>query len=197
LRGTIGIIMTLRPAVTLNDPRQLLIDRAKIMDSDRRCLAIQTTIAVWCIPNFDIAISMHVSWHSRANMVVVSNNNNENKNSNNHNTTTNTCTTPYPTTLLQTCEPWKIVTSLAAKYCFDDDNKCIRESPPKTLKWLLHDNRRSTHGTNGSPPPAMSSQTPPVSAAKASTMGSALPSLAKRSNSKRSCLFFDNPGAPG
>jgi hypothetical protein len=61
-------------------------------------------------------------------------NNNDNNNNNHEN---NTCTTPYHTTLLQTREPWKIVTSLVAKYCLDDDNN-IRESPPKTLQWLLH-----------------------------------------------------------
>lgn len=44
------------------------------------------------------------------------------------------CHPPFQTTLLQTREPWKIVQSLVAKYCLEDDK--IAAKPPKTL-WLL------------------------------------------------------------
>jgi hypothetical protein len=46
------------------------------------------------------------------------------------------CHTPFASTLLQTREPWKIITSLAAKYCFNDgtiDNTIY----PDSLQWLL------------------------------------------------------------
>ena len=48
------------------------------------------------------------------------------------------CYTPYQTSLLQTREPWKIVQSLVAKYCWRDDEKTIGVEPPQTLRWLLH-----------------------------------------------------------
>ena len=46
------------------------------------------------------------------------------------------CYTPYQKTLLQTREPWKIITSLTAKYCFQD-GEIDYAAYPKGLKLLL------------------------------------------------------------
>jgi hypothetical protein len=46
------------------------------------------------------------------------------------------CNPPFQTTLLQTREPWKIVQSLAAKYCLDSGK--IAPKPPTTLWFLLN-----------------------------------------------------------
>jgi hypothetical protein len=48
------------------------------------------------------------------------------------------CATPFQTTLLQTRQPWRIVQSLVAKYCWKDDTSEILDPPPpQTLKWSL------------------------------------------------------------
>jgi hypothetical protein len=66
----------------------------------------------------------------------------------------NDCATPYQTTLLQTREPWKIVQSLAAKYCWKEGE--FVSEPPKTLKWLLealqlvHNNNNNGDGESSS-----------------------------------------------
>eukprot|EP00429_Kryptoperidinium_foliaceum_P032718 CAMPEP_0176131344 /NCGR_PEP_ID=MMETSP0120_2-20121206/66492_1 /TAXON_ID=160619 /ORGANISM="Kryptoperidinium foliaceum, Strain CCMP 1326" /LENGTH=423 /DNA_ID=CAMNT_0017466717 /DNA_START=123 /DNA_END=1394 /DNA_ORIENTATION=+ len=50
----------------------------------------------------------------------------------------NKCETPFQTTLLQTREPWKIVASLVAKYCWNDhERKIDYPQLPKMLHWLL------------------------------------------------------------
>eukprot|EP00980_Cylindrotheca_fusiformis_P002457 scaffold584_cov132-Cylindrotheca_fusiformis.AAC.10 len=46
------------------------------------------------------------------------------------------CQTPFAATLLQTREPWKIISSLAAKYCFKD-GKIDDSVYPDTLQLLL------------------------------------------------------------
>mmetsp|Transcript_18951 Transcript_18951/g.46937 ORF Transcript_18951/g.46937 Transcript_18951/m.46937 type:complete len:414 (+) Transcript_18951:67-1308(+) len=46
------------------------------------------------------------------------------------------CQTPYQKTLLQTREPWKIIASLSAKYCYKD-GKIDDSAYPETLQSLL------------------------------------------------------------
>ncbi|CAJ1926439.1 unnamed protein product [Cylindrotheca closterium] len=46
------------------------------------------------------------------------------------------CQTPYKKTLLQTREPWKIITSLSAKYCYKN-GKIDDSAYPETLQRLL------------------------------------------------------------
>ena len=50
----------------------------------------------------------------------------------------NKCVTPYKHTLLQTREPWKIVASLAAKYCLDAGGGQLEATLPRTFSSLLH-----------------------------------------------------------
>jgi hypothetical protein len=51
------------------------------------------------------------------------------------------CVPKFQTTLLQTREPWKIVASLTAKYCYGDggggSNSIITDKLPPTLHWLF------------------------------------------------------------
>ena len=47
------------------------------------------------------------------------------------------CHPPFQVTLLQAREPWKIVTSLTAKYCFNSESNEIISNLPPTLQWLL------------------------------------------------------------
>eukprot|EP00934_Nitzschia_sp_Nitz4_P002112 Nitzschia sp. Nitz4//scaffold26_size159584//106292//107503//NITZ4_002502-RA/size159584-processed-gene-0.82-mRNA-1//-1//CDS//3329545115//2112//frame0 len=49
----------------------------------------------------------------------------------------NSCSPRFERTLLQLREPWNIVTSLTAKYCYDAEASSIKKELPSTLQWLL------------------------------------------------------------